>query len=170
MAPKATGSTDSSPRSAPTPLQAAVKGLEGGIVDLGVQVTEMGRIREDLQTMFPGRDSWRNPVRARAAVAAQLDYSERTLVRNTLDYLDARRDHLIETVSHVRDGKVQVNNRGGAMEVSVREFVEHIFTDIRKSVLRHNNAYFRQMRYFMEIQVTGGQIPPFPNSNDEPEA
>jgi hypothetical protein len=132
-------------------------------------VAEIKTLKDDLKGMLPDPSSWKHPENARKAVEAQLEWSERTLVRTTLDYMDARKDTLLAALSNteIADTTVTIPTNKGMRKVALRACLEDAFKDIRKSVLRHDNAYFRQMRYFFEIQISGGQIPPFKTSNHE---
>ncbi len=126
--------------------------------------SELMAFKDDIHDMLPNKDSWKHPVKAREALSAQLDYAERTLIRNTLDFLDAKRDAFMAqayAVQGVRNCKVTVMTKKGPQEVPFHKAVEDHHTDIRKSILRHMNAYFRMVRYYTEILITGGQIPGF---------
>lgn len=127
-------------------------------------VSDLKAFKSEVQDMLPNKDSWKHPEKARMALEAQLDYAERTLVRNTLDYLDAKRDSFMAqayAIPGVRDAKVSIMTKQGPREVPFHKAVEDHHTDIRKSILRHMNAYFRMVRYYTEILITGGQIPSF---------
>ena len=132
--------------------------------------SDLKGFRSDVKDMLPNKDSWRHPEKAREAIEGQLDYAERTLVRNTLDYLDAKRDTFMAQVNAIpglKNAKVTTMTRKGPVEVPFHKFVEDHHTDIRKSILRHDNAYFRMVRYYTEILINGGQIPPFRLDKDD---
>lgn len=129
----------------------------------------------ELSGFVPDPDSWNHPEKARVAVADQLDYAERTLVRNTLDYVDKARDYFLMSLEQAeladKPVKMMIYNprsrRSEVREVTLHEAAVLNHADIRKSVLRHDNGYFRMVRYFFEMRITGGQIPPFPVRDQE---
>ena len=137
----------------------------------GTQVlNQLFSLQAMFQEMVPSPDSWKHPEKARDAVGAQMDWSERTLNRNTLDFVDKCRDHLLITMKTAGVDGHQVDvpmvdrsrNQVVMRKIPFRDLILRSFKDIRMSILRHQNAYFRQIRYFFEIQITGGQIPGFP--------
>lgn len=146
-----------------------VQQLWGNVAEYKKVASALDGFRKEVQDMLPNKDSWKHPKKARIALSAQLDYAERTLVRNTLDYLDARRDSFMAqtyAIPGVRTAKVTVMTKKGPMEVPFHKALEDHHTDIRKSILRHMNAYFRNVRYYTEILITGGEIPLFTLNED----
>jgi hypothetical protein len=150
----------------------AVQAIESGTQmahQMWNNVSELKALKTEIGELLPDKSSWTHPENARKAVDAQLDWSERTLVRNTLDYHDAKIAMCLAVLGDKGNLPVTVQSKGGSKQITVRKLLEETFTDLRKSVLRHDNTYFRQMRYFFEIQVSGGKIPPFKTTDHQEE-
>ncbi len=140
-----------------------VQQLWGNVSEFKKVSAEFDAFKREIKDMLPNKDSWKHPEKAREALREQLDYAERTLIRNTLDFVDAKRDALTSQLqaAGVANHKVTVPGKHGPAEVPLHKVLEDHHTAMRMSILRHMNAYFRNVRYYTEILITGGEIPLF---------
>ena len=140
-----------------------------------LMMQEFAELYDKFSAILPDPESWKHPDKARKAVEGQMDWSERTLNRNTMDFVDKCRDHILITLKNSNLENHQVDyptvdrakNTMVMRKIPLKDLLLRGFKDIRQSVLRHQNAYFRQMRYFFEFQITGGQIPSFPYTEED---
>lgn len=128
------------------------------------------KLYDEVKSFLPDPESYRHPDKARPVLRSNMDWSERSLNRATMDFMDSKRDHLLSILKMSDMDGLEVTvpavdrrtNRQVDKKIPLRDVILRVFRDLRSSTLRHQNTYFRAQHYFVETLITGGEIPSFP--------